>query len=119
MRHAISMGMAIIQKETNQLYRQKYFVEADRVLRYRPPPAGPGKAGSSSIIRRSESRVRDVSVPMNKPSPPPDAQIAVQILRKGSVICGIRITCPCGRHAEVDLDYPGAAAVPPKTGGTP
>lgn len=55
---------------------------------------------------------------MNKPAPPPDAQIAVQIVRKGGVISGIRITCPCGRHAEVDLDYAVGAGMP-KTGGTP
>lgn len=104
--------MATIQKETNQLYRQKYFVEADRVLRYRPPSAGPGRGGSSAIIRRSESRFHDVSIPMNKPAPPADAQISVQIIRKGSAIAGIRIACPCGRHAEVDLDYAGADAAP-------
>ena len=109
--------MAATQKETNKLYRQKYFVEANRVLRYRPPSAGPGRAGASSIIRKDEGCVHEVRVPMNKPSPPPEAQIAVQILRKGGSISGIRITCPCGRHAEVDLDYAASAAS--KTGGSP
>ena len=108
--------MATIQKETNKLYRQKYFVEADRVVRYRPPPAGPGRPGASAIIRGHEGRLGSVRVPMNKPAPPVDAQIAVQVLRKGGVITGIRITCPCGRHAELDLDYPAAGAKP---GGTP
>lgn len=112
------MGMATLKKETNQLYRQKYFVEADRVLRYRPPPAGPGRSGSGTIIRRNQGRIHDVCIPMNKPAPPPDAQISVQIIRKGGVISGIRIACPCGRHAEVELDYPvGEAAA--KKGGTP
>lgn len=109
--------MAATQKETNKLYRQKYFVEANRVLRYRPPPAGPGKAGSSSIIRRDEGRLGEIRVPMNKPAPPLAAQIAVQILRKNGSITGIRIACPCGRHAEVDLDYPAGDAAP-KPGGT-
>ncbi len=108
--------MAATQKETNKLYRQKYFVEANRVLRYRPPPAGPGRGGSSTIIRRTAGCLHEVRVPMNKPAPPPDAQIAVQIVRKGGVISGIRITCPCGRHAEVDLEYAGGAGAP-KTGG--
>ena len=54
---------------------------------------------------------------MNKPAPAHDAQIAVQILRKGGAICGIRIKCPCGRHAEVDLDYPAAEAAPKPSGG--
>ncbi len=108
--------MAATQKETNKLYRQKYFVEANRVLRYRPPPAGPMRGGSSTIIRRSEGCLHDVRVPMNKPAPPADAQIAVQIVRKNGVISGIRITCPCGRHAEVDLDY-SAGAGAPKSGG--
>lgn len=111
-------GMAATQKETNKLYRQKYFVEADRVLRYRPPPAGPGKAGSSSVIRRGEGHLGEIRVPMNKPAPPPDAQIAVQILRKGGVVSGIRIACPCGRHAEVDLDYAAVEAAA-RAGGAP
>ncbi|NLG35972.1 MAG: hypothetical protein GX548_11520 [Lentisphaerae bacterium] len=110
--------MATIQKETNKLYRQKYFVEADRVVRYRPPPAGPGRAGSSSIIRGGRGRLDPIRVPMNKPAPPHDAQIAVQVLRKGGVISGIRITCPCGRHAEVDLDY-SAPAAGSQPGGAP
>ena len=109
--------MAATQKETNKLYRQKYFVEANRVLRYRPAPAGPGRAGPSAIIRRDEGRLGEIRVPMNKPAPAHDAQIAVQILRKGGAICGIRIKCPCGRHAEVDLDYPAAEAAPKPSGG--
>ena len=109
--------MAITQKETNKLYRQKYFVESNRVLRYRPPPAGPGKTGSSSIIRRDERHVGDILVSMNKPIPPPDVQIAVQILRKAGVVSGIRIACPCGRHAEVDLEYPATSPAAPKPGG--
>ncbi len=109
--------MAITQKETNKLYRQKYFVESDRVLRYRPPPAGPGKSGSSSIIRRDERKIGDVFVAMNKPQPPPDVQIAVQILRKAGSVSGIRIACPCGRHAEVDLEYPTTNPAAPTPGG--
>ena len=109
--------MAATQKETNKLYRQKYFVEADRVLRYRPAPAGPGRPGSSAIIRRDEGRLGEIRVPMNKAAPPHDAQIAVQILRKGGVVCGIRITCPCGRHAEVDLDYAVSESTPKPSGG--
>ena len=54
---------------------------------------------------------------MNKPAPAHDAQIAVKILRKGGAICGIRITCPCGRHAEVDLDYPATDTAPKPPGG--
>jgi hypothetical protein len=110
--------MATLKNETNQLYRQKYFVEADKVLRYRPPSAGLGRTGSNAVIRRSQSKINEVRVPMNKPAPPAEAQIAVQIVRKGGVIAGIRITCPCGRHAEVDLDYPAADAGARK-GGTP
>jgi len=61
----------------------------------------------------------DISVSMNKPAPPPDAQIAVQILRKGGAVSGIRIACPCGRHAEVDVDYPIVSSAAPKPGGGP
>ncbi len=109
------VGMTTIKKETNKLYRQKYFVDAGNVIRYRPAPAGPGKVGSSAVIRRDEGRVSPIRVPMNKPAPPPEAQIAVQILRKGGVISGIRIACPCGRCAEVDLDYATPAARPGAT----
>ncbi len=92
------------RRETNELYRQKYFVDARNVLRYRPEPAGPIRSGSTAIIRRNEARLSDIRIPLNKPAPPPDAQMSVQVLRKGATITGIRIQCPCGRHAELDLD---------------
>jgi hypothetical protein len=104
-------AMSSLKKETNTLYRQKYFVDAHEVIRYRPPPAGAGTSGSAAIIRRNEGRFSDIRIPMNKPAPPPDAQISVQILRNAGAVSGIRIKCPCGRCAEVDLDY--TAAPPP------
>lgn len=110
--------MASIKKETNTLYRQKYFVEADAVIRYRPPPAGAKMDESAVVLRRNQSRLSDIRLPMNKPAPPADAQISVQIQRKGSVITGIRIKCPCGRTAEVDLDYAGDAPAADRPTGT-
>jgi len=102
--------MSATKKETNTLYRQKYFVDSSEVIRYRPGPAGPKQMPSSSIIRKENGKLSNLRVPMNKPAPPADAQIEVKILRNESRVSGLRIACPCGRHAEVDLNGPADAS---------
>ena len=32
-------------------------------------------------------------------------EITVDVVRDGNRITGIRIACPCGRHAELDVQY--------------
>ena len=96
--------MSALEKNTNQLYRQKYFVEEQNVIRYRPAPAGLSARRSSTIIPARAARVSEIRVPLDGQPPDPDLQIAVQLERKGSALSGIRIQCPCGRHAEVDFD---------------
>jgi len=98
--------MTALEKNTNQLYRQKYFVEESNVIRYRPPSAAPGCTKVSTVISRQSARVSEIRVPLNGPPPSSDAQIAVQLLHSGAALSGIRIKCPCGRHAELDLDTP-------------
>lgn len=98
--------MAMLEKNTNQLYRQKYFVDQRNVIRYRPKPAGLGMKRSSTIIPAESACVSDVRIPLDGTLPPPGAQISVQLERKGRDLSGIRIKCPCGRHAEVDFDAP-------------
>lgn len=110
--------MSVAKKETNTLYRQKYFVDSSQVIRYRPGRAGPKPSGSSSVIRKDRGRVSTIRVPMNKPAPPPEAQIEVQIERKGTEVRGIRIVCPCGRHAEVELDYSSESSGAAKGAGS-
>jgi hypothetical protein len=96
--------MTVLEKNTNQLYRQKYFVDESNVIRYRPPSAAPGSNKVSTVIARQSARISDIRVPMNGPAPSSEAQIAVQLLHSGAALSGIRIKCPCGRHAELDMD---------------
>lgn len=101
--------MTALEKNTNQLYRQKYFVDERSVIRYRPPSATSGNLRPSKVISAKAVSVSPVRVPMNGAPPSEDAQISVQLLRNGAALSGIRITCPCGRHAELDMDaQPGA-----------
>ena len=95
--------MKPLEKNTNQLYRQKYFVEESSVIRYRPAPAVKGGSRTSAIVPARRTKVSDIKVPMHEPPPPADAKIAVQLVRDGAALQGIRIQCPCGRHAELDL----------------
>ncbi len=95
--------MKPLEKNTNQLYRQKYFVDESHVIRYRPAPAVKGGSRATPIVPARRAQISDIKVPMHEPPPPADAQIAVQLVRDGAGLQGIRIQCPCGRHAEVDL----------------
>lgn len=97
--------MPSAEKNTNRLYRQKYFVDAQQVLRYRPPSASLKDSRSSpAIISGRNVRLSNVKVPMNKPAPPEDAPINVRVIRKNQQVSKIIIDCPCGRHAELDID---------------
>lgn len=98
-----------MEKNTNQLYRQKYFVDADTVIRYRPPNATTAPKRSAAIIPGRAAAVSAVKVPMNTAPPPSDAQITVQLVREGNSLNGIRIQCPCGRHAEIDMTQRGTS----------
>ncbi len=92
-----------IEKNTNQLYRQKYFVDESHVIRYRPAPTAKNGSRSSAILSGRRVQLSDVKVPVHEPPPPPDAKIAVQLVRNGSGLQSINIKCPCGRHAELDM----------------
>lgn len=98
--------MSALEKNTNQLYRQKYFVDERTVIRFRPPSAGVGRSMVSTVIPAQAVRLSPVSVPMNAVPPPADAQMSVKLIRDGDVLKGIRIQCPCGRHAELDVNVP-------------
>ncbi len=95
--------MKPLEKNTNQLYRQKYFVDESNVIRYRPAPALKKSSRASAIVPARKTKISDIKVPMHEPPPPADAQIAVQLMRDGAALQGIRIQCPCGRHAELDI----------------
>lgn len=97
--------MTPVEKNTNQLYRQKYYVDTSQVFRHRPPSAALQEPlSSSTVIPGSSVRLSSVRVPMNKAAPPENAPIAVRVVRKSLTLSEIRIDCPCGRHAELDLD---------------
>ena len=95
--------MKPLEKNTNQLYRQKYFVDESSVIRYRPAPALKKSSRASAVVPAGRTKISDIKVPIHAPPPPADAQIAVQLLRDGATLQGIRIQCPCGRHAELDI----------------
>jgi hypothetical protein len=110
--------MTPVEKNTNQLYRQKYYVDTSQVFRNRPTPAAPlPPNASTSVIPGSSVRLSKVRVPMNKPAPPENAPIAVRVVRTSPTVSEIRIDCPCGRHAELDLDSAPRAASGSAGGG--
>ena len=108
----ITCIMSAMEKNTNQLFRRKYFIDSQSVIRYRPPTTMTHQKSSSCIISKNAARVSPIKVPMNGKPPPADAQIAVQLERDGTELHGIRITCPCGRHAEIDIPSSDTAAKP-------
>ncbi len=99
--------MANIEKDTNQLLRDKYFVDAEQVLSGgRRRKAAPfGKLETSRVIDASHVVVSKRTV-----SPRPAAggdkdSIRIHVVKENNRMVGLRIECPCGRHADLNCEY--------------
>jgi hypothetical protein len=44
-------------------------------------------------------------VPPKKANTEEDSQIQIEVVKNGNQIRGLNIKCPCGRHAELDVQY--------------
>ena len=104
--------MATVEKSTNKLLRKKYYVDAADVLTNRKKLEKPVAYARSVIIDASKVVISSKPVRLRHGTKDAGEQIRVNVVRDGNRIKSIRITCPCGRHAELDCEY---APEEPKT----
>lgn len=96
--------MSKTQGETNELSRQKYFVDANTVLSQKQQRREEKKR-FSPVIDSSKVKVGERSVVLKPGGSKPAQKITVNVLRDGGKIKTIKIMCPCGRHAELNCEY--------------
>ena len=96
-----------VEIRTNTRLRQKYFVNENEVVSsVRGKPFSGHKRYSRVIPSKSvaqATQAKRVLIQLNKAPLPGDIQ--VEVLKDGAKINGIRITCPCGRHTELNFEY--------------
>jgi hypothetical protein len=109
--------MAAVETNVNQHLRKKYFVDADSILSRKKSAEVPVTENACRVFAGSQVRmaktVRRVCGPVASGD---SSRIDVHLVKNGSRIEQIRITCPCGRHAELDCRYEGEEAPKPGTG---
>jgi len=89
---------------TNQLYRKKYFSDKRSILATGDVPRKSPAWQISSVLDAATVRMADQPVVVHANA---QLQIKVDTVRDGSKITEIRIACPCGRTAEMKVQYEG------------
>jgi hypothetical protein len=88
----------------------KYYLEADRVLGgAEVAAAGDDAVSFSDVIDPARVHVSSRPVAPSWGATPTADEIRVDVVREQGRARGIRISCPCGRHAELDVEYPAGS----------
>ena len=95
-----------IEGNTNQLLRKKYFVSSDNVLTKDTDNIRSQRSQKRSpIIDASNVTISENPRLLNQKSNASENNIKVNLVKDESVITAIQISCPCGRHAELNCQY--------------
>jgi len=94
--------------------RTRCFVDANDVLADKPTSARPSEGRFSNVIDASEVTMSADRVVLPGTGQSPANDMEVKVLRDGENMKGIVISCPCGRHAELNFEYaPASGDAPP------
>jgi hypothetical protein len=97
--------MPKIETDTNQVYRKKYFVSADSIITSKGTPKNKPTQTKNSVIDASKVVVSDRPVLLRTDGTSSSQEIHVEVIKNGNEVKGLRISCPCGRHTELDVAY--------------
>ena len=97
--------MPEVEKSTNQVYRKKYFVDAAQILSGGKGPRKARAKAVSPILQASHVAVSDKVVQLSSDMRKIADHIRVDVIKDGNRIKKIRISCPCGRTADLDCEY--------------
>lgn len=93
-----------INAPTNTLYRKKYFTDKRNILTSGYVSRKNVAKPTSPVFDAATVRMAAQPVVVHSNA---QSQIRVDTVRDGSKITEIRIACPCGRTAEMKVQYEG------------
>jgi hypothetical protein len=100
--------MPRVETATNQVYRKKYFVDAEHIIGRKQgvPPGYFKKPVRSSVINSARVKLSPKPVRLRKDlQMDDDEDMRVRVTREGTRLKEIDISCPCGRHATLNVAY--------------
>lgn len=97
--------MASLDSDTNKVYRKKYFMDAEKVLFSEIEEKKEIKDEDTPLIMSEDIALGTEPVTVTHGLDNPREAIRVETLKEGDRITKLRISCPCGRHTELDLQY--------------
>ncbi len=98
--------MANLDSDTNKVYRKKYFMDAEKVVFSELQEQTEIKDEVSPLITSESIAIaHDDPLTITHGLDSPAEAIRVETLKEGDRITKLRISCPCGRRTEIDLQY--------------
>jgi predicted GTPase len=98
--------MAAIEKSTNQVFRRKYFIDGNQVLMSgAKAPKKPRSKAVTEVLAADQVAVSNIPVQLTPEMQKMGDHIRVEVVKEGDRIKKIKISCPCGRTADLDCEY--------------
>ena len=94
-----------VEMRTNTRLRQKYYVDKNSVLSSIQRSPFKDWTVASNIIPARQVKVESKPVTLRCTKNKLEGDIQVDVVRDGQRIKTIKITCPCGRHTELNCEY--------------
>ena len=97
--------MRDLNSDTNKVYRKKYFMDADKVVFSEAVNTKDIEDEVNSLITAEQVAMSDRPVTVTHGEDCPQECIQVEVIKDGDRIAQLKISCPCGRHTEIDVQY--------------
>ncbi len=98
--------MANLDSDTNKVYRKKYFMDAEKVVFTELEEKTEIKDEVSPLITSESIAIApEEPITITHGLDSPTEAIRIETLKEGDRITKLRISCPCGRRTEIDLQY--------------
>jgi hypothetical protein len=97
--------MSSIETQTNQLYRKKYFIDAETIISGAEEVDEMSSPTVTPIIDASRVVLSQEPMTIRHGTTRETDRIHVDVVKERSLVKMIRISCPCGRRTELDVQY--------------
>jgi|PlaIllAssembly_1097288.scaffolds.fasta_scaffold743431_2 hypothetical protein len=94
-----------VETQTNQLYRKKYFIDAETIISGADEVDDASFQTVTPVIDASRVILSQEPVIIRRGAARETDRIHVDVVKEGPLVKMIRIACPCGRRTELDVQY--------------